>query len=64
MEEAFIEVARKGVKRMESATFSMPNSIGGASGAIKLNANLATNDDSDGNNRGRGATKNKANCGC
>ena len=49
---------------MESATFSMPNSIVGACCAIKLNANLATNDDSDGNNRGRGATKNKANCGC
>ena len=49
---------------MESATFSMPNSIGGASGAIKLNANLASNDDNDGNNRGRGATKNSANCGC
>ena len=49
---------------MESATFSMPNSIGGASGAIKLNANLASKDDSDGKNKGRGATRNSANCGC
>ena len=48
---------------MESATFSMPNSIGGATGAIKLNANLAS-DDFEGNTKGRGTTKNSANCGC
>ena len=63
VEPAFVEVARKGVKRMDSVnTFAMPESIGGASGAIKLNANLSGND--AGSNNKRGATKNSANCGC
>ncbi len=49
---------------MESTTFSMPGSLSGAPGAIKLNPNLASDDDNvTGNNR-RGATKNSANCGC
>ena len=65
VEPAFLEVARKGVKRMDSVSaFAMPESIGGASGAIKLNAGLSGGDEgATGNNR-RGATKNSANCSC
>ena len=64
VEEAFIEVGRKGVKRMESTSFSMPGSLSGAPGAIKLNANLAADDDAGTGTNRRGATKNSANCGC
>ena len=44
VESAFMEVARKGVKRMETTSVfaAMPESIGGASGAIKLNPGLAS----------------------
>ncbi len=62
VEEAFLEVAKKGVKRMESATvLTMPDSIGGAAGAIKLNPKLSSGDDmvSGGS---RGATRQQNNC--
>ena len=60
VETAFLEVARKGVKRMENVSaFSMPDSIGGASGAIKLNAGLSGGAASGGAASGgsRGATR-------
>ena len=62
VEQAFLEVAKSGVKRMGSAhAFSMPDSIGGASGAIKLNPALSSG--TEGGNK-RGATKNSSNCNC
>ncbi len=65
VEDAFIEVARKGVKRMETTTFSMPGSISGASGAIKLNPALASGDDDNtGTGNRRNNTKTSANCSC
>ena len=63
MEPAFIEVARKGVKRMDSVSaFSMPESIGGATGAIKLSSGLSGGDDGHAGSNKRGATK--SNCTC
>ena len=63
VEPAFIEVARKGVKRMDNVSaFSMPESIGGATGAIKLSSGLSGGDDGQTGSNRRGATR--SNCSC
>jgi len=46
---------------METNVIDMPTTIGGASGAIKLNPNLAQ-DTSSGTRNPNGATKTKSNC--
>lgn len=39
VEEAFVEMAKMAIKReSENQIFSLPDSIGGAGGALKLNA--------------------------
>ena len=59
VEQAFQEIARKALKRMETNAIVMPDTIGGASGAIKLNPNLSSNNNSS---NPTGATKSKSNC--
>ena len=60
MEQAFQEIARKALKRMETNAIVMPDTIGGASGAIKLNPNLSSNPGPSSNPNS--ATKSKSNC--
>jgi hypothetical protein len=48
---------------METNVIDMPTTIGGASGAIKLNPNLAMdNTNAAGNRNPYGATKSKSTC--
>jgi Ras-related protein Rab-7A len=37
VEQAFLEIAKKALKRIETNNIAIPESIGGASGALKLN---------------------------
>ena len=60
VEQAFQEIARKALKRMETNAIVMPDTIGGASGAIKLNPNLSSNPGPSSNPNS--ATKSKSNC--
>lgn len=60
VEQAFQEIARKALKRMETNAIVMPDTIGGASGAIRLNPNLS-NPNAGGSNP-NGNTKSKSNC--
>ena len=46
-----------------TSAFSMPDSIGGASGAIKLNPNMKESSGATGTNP-RGTTKTSNNCQC
>ena len=60
VEQAFQDIARKALKRMETNAIVMPDTIGGASGAIKLNPALSSGATSGSNPNG--ATKSKSNC--
>ena len=62
VEQAFQEIARKALKRMENNTFDMPQTIGGASGAIRLNPDLARNTNTGSSSNPNSTTKSKSNC--
>jgi Ras-related protein Rab-7A len=62
VEQAFQEIARKALKRMETNAIVMPDTIGGASGAIRLNPNLSANNAASGGSNPNGNTRNKSNC--
>lgn len=63
VEQAFQEIARKALKRMETNSIVMPDTIGGASGAIRLNPNLSSNNAAgNASQNPNGATRNKSNC--
>jgi Ras-related protein Rab-7A len=61
VEQAFHEIARKALRRMETNAIVMPDTISGASGAIRLNSNLSNPTGGAGSNPG-GATKSKPSC--
>ena len=61
VEQAFQEIARKALKRMETNAIVMPDTISGASGAIKLNPALSSTAGGSGSNP-NGGTKSKSNC--
>jgi Ras-related protein Rab-7A len=54
VEQAFHEIAKRAMKRAENNNIVIPESIGGASGAIKLNANNSKDQ--------RGASQTKSSC--
>ncbi len=54
VEQAFLEIAKKALKRIETNNIAIPESIGGASGALKLNPQNQANK--------RGATQTKSSC--
>jgi len=60
VEQAFQEIARKALKRMETNAIVMPDTISGASGAIRLNPNLST--PSGAGSNPNGGTKSKTTC--
>lgn len=62
MEQAFQEIARKALKRMETNAIVMPDTIGGASGAIKLNPNLSHPSGGVSGTNPNNTTRNKSNC--
>jgi Ras-related protein Rab-7A len=62
VEQAFQEIARKALKRMENNTFEMPTTIGGASGAIKLNPALARDSATVSGTNPNNQTKSKSSC--
>jgi Ras-related protein Rab-7A len=62
VEQAFQEIARKALKRMETNAIVMPDTIGGASGAIRLNPALSGNNAASGGSNPNGNTRNKSNC--